>query len=153
MQDSIYSQVIQKVTLLDYLNKVLGLNIAQASLPKNISCPTHKDNKPSMRLYAPAQNQGYCFSCGKSYNAISIHQALTNASVSETIEYLQKTFGFVIDKKQDNHKATHKSIANKDAYIAKALAKDIEILRQNPKSIHTNFNVLASKIQNFTKNA
>ena len=148
MQDSIYLQVIQKVTLLDYLNKVLGLNIKQDSLPKNISCPTHKDNKPSLRLYSPAQNQGYCFSCGKAYNAITIHQALTNSSVAEAIDYLQKTFRFAIDKKQMAYKATHKNIINKDAYIAKALAKDIEYLRQNPKSIHTNFNVFVSKIQN-----
>lgn len=101
------------ISLLEYLNthQLTQNTIKESQLPIQISCPLHKDNKPSFRLYRPKENGGYCFSCGKAYTAFSMHQALNETSYKETIEYFKQAPEFqylnlsqLIDKaKSDNY--------------------------------------------------
>lgn len=86
-----------RLPLLSYLNEYLNMGIAESSLPKNISCPLHRDNKPSMRLYTPIENGGYCFSCGKAYDAISMHSSLHGISYFEAMKQLARDLNISLD--------------------------------------------------------
>lgn len=84
------------ISLLEYLNthQLTPNTIKESQLPIQISCPLHKDNKPSFRLYRPKENGGYCFSCGKAYTAFSMHQALNGTSYKDTINYFKQAQEF-----------------------------------------------------------
>ena len=83
----------------------------------NVSCPLHKDIKPSLRIYAPATRGGYCFSCGKAYTSASMHQALTQCSHAELKAYFEAHFSLNLSHathtptKQVNHAKIAKIVA------------------------------------------
>lgn len=128
-----------EVSLIDYLNDVLGMNIDKAYLPRNISCPLHTDKKPSLRLYSPENRDGYCFSCGKYYSAITIHQAMTGCNVYEANKYIAETFN--IDISSDDKES---GSFNSNIELLIAVRQNVELIRTKP-NIHKNFRILEKK--------
>lgn len=62
-----------------------------------ISCPLHKDIKPSGRIY-PETDSFYCFSCKAALTPARMAQRLLEAGLSATLDYLIDTFGITIDE-------------------------------------------------------
>lgn len=62
-----------------------------------ISCPLHKDVKPSGRVY-PETDSFYCFSCKSSLTPARMAQRLLEAGMSATLDYLIDVFGITIDE-------------------------------------------------------
>lgn len=106
--------ISEQVTLFDYLKHIGYLDISESNLPINISCPTHIDNKPSMRLYSPKNRDGYCFSCGTSYNSFQMHRKLNDLDYYETVQYFLENFEINLsntaEKQRENIKTNTKII-------------------------------------------
>ena len=140
---SIYEQVQSAVTLLDYLNHI-GNPITEAELPRNISCPLHTDRKPSLRLYAPAHRGGYCFSCGKSYTAITMHQSLRGITAREALQELMDIFSL---QSLDTQEQQEQQPQVSNAELATKIKEHIlPIMHSNPDKIHRNFKVFENKL-------
>lgn len=119
-------QINARLPLLHYLNNYLHLNIDEHTLPRNISCPLHTDNKPSMRLYTPLDRGGYCFSCGKAYNAISVHAQLQGISYYEAMQQLAKDLNITIDASPKKLKQ------DKTNELIEIITQSMSYIRQRP---------------------
>lgn len=139
--------ISQQVPLADYLEQHLSYNIYR--LPLQISCPLHTDRKPSMRLYAPKEKDGFCFSCGKSYTSFQMHQAIYSLSYKDTVKQLAEMFN--IDLTQyDKSQQTDKHYA-KDYVIAPLVYQCVEHIKRTPNKLSKNFDILANKIYKAVK--
>ena len=140
-------QIDNQVTLYRYLTEHLQLDIP-TKLPTSISCPLHKDNKPSLRLYSPDNRGGYCFSCGKSYNAISMHQAYYSLTFNETLNQLVELFNLT-----DLKTATHNEI-KLQPLIPSFLDEKWTIIKETNrvKSLPNNFHKVAVMLKTFVSN-
>lgn len=110
MSDNRFSRVSniinEKVSLADYLSRGLNYSIGDNDLPKSVSCPLHKDEKPSLRLYYPKDRGGFCFSCGRSLTAFYVHKELSNDSFSECVRFFIQNFSDLVsinDIEKENH--------------------------------------------------
>lgn len=81
-----------KVPLVDFLSRGLGYSLSDNDLPKSVSCPLHKDEKPSLRLYYPKERGGFCFSCGRSLTSLYTHKFLSGDSFNECVKYFLNNF-------------------------------------------------------------
>lgn len=134
-----YEQVRAKLPLLDYLNRYLSMGISASSLPRNVSCPLHRDNKPSFRLYVPVDRGGYCFSCGKAYDAISMHQHLNNLTYAQAMVQLAKDLNIPIvfgDSRGD-------SVAQ--GRLTELVKENLALIKNEP-DFPLNFDTLARKV-------
>lgn len=128
-----------RLPLLDYLNDSLNMGIAESSLPKSISCPLHTDNKPSLRLYNPKENGGYCFSCGKAYDSISMHSHLHGISYFEAMKQLAQDLNISLD-------ITQLEPQDKDTKELVGLVKhNMQYIKTQP-NLPENFDALARDI-------
>lgn len=137
-------QIISEVTLFDYLTQELNYSITLNQLPMNVSCPLHTDRKPSMRLYNPAENNGYCFSCGKAYNSFTIHQQLHNLSYIETSRELSKLFNIEITYKKNPTRQQNSQLFDKK--VSECNIKAIQHIKNNPSKIAKNFSILEKRM-------
>lgn len=136
----------QKIPLADYLEHHLNHNVYR--LPLQISCPLHTDKKPSMRLYAPKEKDGFCFSCGKSYTSFQMHQSLYDLSYRETMEQLAEMFE--IDLSMYNKDKEVKRYLS-DSTIAPLVIDCVAHIKTIPNKLPQNFDRLAYKIHKAIK--
>lgn len=142
----VVAQIREALPLLDYLNQYQGLGISESELPKNISCPLHKDNKPSMRLYRPKENGAYCFSCGKAFDAISMHQALNGMEYKDAVKELAKGLGI-------KGEYTPRFEGQRQAELVEAIKANTALLKE-PRykgKMARNFDIFARKVYQAVK--
>ena len=144
---NVIAQIKERLSLIDYLNNYQGVRIDERSLPKNISCPLHKDNKPSLRLYSPKENGGYCFSCGKAYDAISVHKELNGLDYGTALRELARDLNIEVTSSPRVDKSKFKT------ELAKAVKANTALLKQeNMKpNIAKNFDIFAKKVNMVVK--
>lgn len=96
-------KINREIPVVDFLNQELGYGVG--AIPMNVSCPFHKDNKPSMRLYSPKERGAYCFSCGKSYNTFDIAKYTYSLQgiegVKQTIDRLSRVFNIKLELSEE----------------------------------------------------
>lgn len=100
------SIISDNVSLVDYLSRGLGYSVSDSDLPRSVSCPLHKDEKPSLRLYYPKDRGGFCFSCGKSLTSFYVHRLVSNDSFSDSVRYFLNNFSDLVSL-EDIEKEDH----------------------------------------------
>lgn len=133
--------ISQQVPLADYLEQHLDYKIHR--LPQQISCPLHADRKPSMRLYAPKEKDGFCFSCGKSYTSFQMHQQLYSLSYKDTMQQLSEMFSLDMSRYD---KAEKTEFYLSDKKVAPLVSRCVQHIKRNPSKLPKNFDKLADKI-------
>lgn len=145
----VIAEIKDKLPLVDYLNDYLSARIDERSLPKNVSCPLHKDNKPSLRLYTPKENGGYCFSCGKAFDAISLHKELNGLKFYEAVEELARDLKIEISKERVHFDKKD----SRNHALADAVIQNLAFIKQpqlKPK-IAVNFDIFARRVHQAVK--
>ena len=89
------SQVEQAFSLFDVFDHFMVPY--RGRFEHQISCPLHKDIKPSGRVY-PETDSFYCFSCKSALTSARMAQRLLEASMSATLDYLIDAFEISIDE-------------------------------------------------------
>ena len=103
------NQIDKSIAISDYLAQELDISIPY--LPISISCPLHKDEKPSMRLYKPKERGAYCFSCGRAYTTSFIHAKLNpHLNFTQALRDLMKKFNIQI--LETEHLEKNKNFSN-----------------------------------------
>lgn len=142
----VVAKIKATLPLLDYLNEYHNLGIGERELPKNISCPLHRDNKPSLRLYSPKTNEGYCFSCGKAYDAITMHQHIRGISYGEAVRDLAKDLNIPLES------ANFEPKGQKAKELADLVSENMKLVKSaDTDMIPLDFDTLARKIYRAVK--
>lgn len=137
----VVAKIKATLPLLDYLNEYHNLGVGERELPRNISCPLHRDNKPSLRLYSPKTNEGYCFSCGKAYDAITMHQHIRGISYGEAVRDLAKDLNIPLES------ANFEPKGQKAKELANLVSENMKLVKSaDAEMIPLDFDILARKI-------
>lgn len=81
--------ILYNVTMKEICNKY-GIKVKN----KMCSCPFHKDNSPSMKIY---ENSFYCFSCNRTGDLIEFVENMFNLSFIEAMQKINDDFNLKIN--------------------------------------------------------
>lgn len=82
------------IHVVDVLERERGDNIPPCD--HSVSCISHSDKNPSLRVYAEPGRHSFCFTCGKTYTPYSMLRILTGFDFSDLVSYLQENYGLTI---------------------------------------------------------
>ncbi len=74
-----------------YFLQEMGFEIIQS---RKMKCPFHDDDKPSMVIYPPPQNEFHCFGCGKHGDIVNFYAAIHQLSFKKALDELAEKYLF-----------------------------------------------------------
>ncbi len=86
--------------IVDVINELVPLKRAGANY--NARCPFHKEQTPSF-VVSPDKQIYHCFGCGENGDVINFIMKYKNYTFVETIEYLAKRAGIILEEKKTNN--------------------------------------------------
>lgn len=86
--------------IVDVINELIPLKKAGANYVT--TCPFHKEKTPSF-VVSPEKQIYHCFGCGEGGNVINFIMKYKNYTFLETIEFLAKRVGIVLEDKKNSY--------------------------------------------------
>lgn len=155
--------VIEKVSLVDYYNKVvlpLDKKFKPISEERNTGlCPFHQDTDPSLH-YWKRKNIFHCFGCGFGGDVVKTHMQMRRQhygekpTIADTIEQLAHMFGIELDKEtgfvvKSVFEQAREKLLEKETYIIPRNVLSIAEFRQLNNKVKSSNVPVRVKIQNF----
>jgi replicative DNA helicase len=139
----ISDQIKQNVSVIDVLDKYLGVNLPmKGTKSKNIPCPIHGGKNDNFAVDTQ-QNIATCFSkCNQTWNVIDLTMQIHNINFKEAISLIEKDFGGIntntpkINKKastsvpaptnaQKKYNNLYNTLSHDDYFLNRGLSKEI----------------------------
>lgn len=114
-------EILEIIKMEDILNKY-NIKVRHSMY----SCPFHKDNTPSAKIYG---NTFHCFSCGETGDVIQFVQTLFNLSFVEAMQKINQDFNLGL---HNNHKVDYNKLKQlKEEREQKELMRKIKQKKYN----------------------
>lgn len=97
LRNKYYSYIKNKILLKDVCDE-LGIMTKRTGNDFICSCIFHSETNPSMHIRTD-KNTFYCYGCGKSGDLFTILKQKLNCSLQESVEWIEKTYPWVLDEK------------------------------------------------------
>lgn len=77
----------QYATKMASIGRIVEHLLGKSNLRRNIACPFHEDNSPSLKIYEKT-NSFYCFGCGSGGGPINFVMLYKNCSFKEAVDFI-----------------------------------------------------------------